>query len=697
MVKRLMSWLLVITLICTCTPVSVNAAKKPKLNKTSVKIKVGKTVKLKLKNNKKKVKWSSANKKIATVNKTGLVKAKKKGKTRIIAKIRKKKYVCKVTVEAKKSTESEDKGTDSEEDPDYSDDDSDHEEEPTSTPASEESPKPGETEIPKKTKEPGTSSAPWVTEKPNDTSAPWETQAPWTTEEPEETPIPWETSVPWATEKPDETPAPWATEEPGYTPVPWETPAPWATEEPDVTPVPWETPVPWATEEPGYTPVPWQTPVPWVTATPTIKPTAKPTTAPTKAPTATPTIKPTVKPTTAPTKAPTATPTIKPTAKPTTAPTKAPTATPTIKPTAKPTTAPTKAPTATPTIKPTAKPTTAPTKAPTATPTIKPTAKPTPTPTKAPTAAPTATPTKAPTPTPTVTPTPTPDTGLPAGATVFTMGSKKLAIGMTEAAAKAVLGSGYRTGKSPQGFDTIAFHSSNYSEYLLIYLKDGKVAGIYGIGRSMSFGSVTAGQNGNNLGSGWLNSSDYKTTSGKIGAKKSAGAGTEMAYVFYDALGDNTIYSIQVYDTSKVAQAEDMIYGTTTNVSYDATVTASIATEMGHMLNAFRAYRSISVYQLHTGLAKCAQDYCNTITASKINSRSGDTLFNAMFACNVDPMEWGESCYYDAADAISFANSLIELDAFYTYLTNTKFCYVGIGMASYGKHTYVAVDYVDEL
>lgn len=691
MVKRLMSWLLVITLICTCTPVSVNAAKKPKLNKTSVKIKVGKTVKLKLKNNKKKVKWSSANKKIATVNKTGLVKAKKKGKTRIIAKIRKKKYVCKVTVEAKKSTESEDKGTDSEEDPDYSDDDSDHEEEPTSTPASEESPKPGETEIPKKTKEPGTSSAPWVTEKPNDTSAPWETQAPWTTEEPEETPIPWETSVPWATEKPDETPvpwqtpAPWATEEPGYTPVPWETPAPWATEEPDVTPVPWETPVPWATEEPGYTPVPWQTPVPWVTATPAIMPTAKPTTAPPKAPTATPTIKPTAKPTTAPTKAPTATPTIKPTAKPTTAPTKAPSATPTIKPTAKPT--------ATPTIKPTATPT--PTKAPTATPTIKPTAKPTPTPTKAPTAAPTATPTKAPT--PTVTPTPTPDTGLPAGATVFTMGSKKLAIGMTEAAAKAVLGSGYRTGKSPQGFDTIAFHSSNYSEYLLIYLKDGKVAGIYGIGRSMSFGSVTAGQNGNNLGSGWLNSSDYKTTSGKIGAKKSAGAGTEMAYVFYDALGDNTIYSIQVYDTSKVAQAEDMIYGTTTNVSYDATVTASIATEMGHMLNAFRAYRSISVYQLHTGLAKCAQDYCNTITASKINSRSGDTLFNAMFACNVDPMEWGESCYYDAADAISFANSLIELDAFYTYLTDTKFCYVGIGMASYGKHTYVAVDYVDEL
>lgn len=268
---------------------------------------------------------------------------------------------------------------------------------------------------------------------------------------------------------------------------------------------------------------------------------------------------------------------------------------------------------------------------------------------------------------------------------------------MTEASVKTVLGSGYRTGKSPQGFDTIAYHTSNYSEYLLLYLKDGKVAGIYGIGRSMSFGSVAAGQNGNILGSSWLNSSDYKTTSGKVGARKSAGAGTEMAYVFFDALGDNTIYSIQVYDTSKIAQAEDMIYGTTTNVSYDAAVTASVATEIGHMLNSFRAYRSIGVYNLHTGLAKCAQDYCNTITASKINARSGDVLFNAMFACNVDPVKWGESCYYDAADAISFANSLIELDAFYSCLTNTNYRYVGVGMTSYGKHTYVAVDYVDEI
>lgn len=116
LIKRLMSWLLVLTLTCACMPISAYAAKKPKLNKTSVKLKVGKTVKLKLKNNKKKVKWSSANKKIATVNKSGLVKAKKKGKTRIIAKVKKKKYICRVTVEAKKAEEADDSGDGSDDD-----------------------------------------------------------------------------------------------------------------------------------------------------------------------------------------------------------------------------------------------------------------------------------------------------------------------------------------------------------------------------------------------------------------------------------------------------------------------------------------------------------------------------------------------------------------------------------------------------
>lgn len=81
---------------------NVSAATKVKLNKTKVTVYVGKIVTLKLKNNNKKAKWISSNKKIATVNNKGKVKGKKAGKATITAKVGRKKYKCKITVKAKK-------------------------------------------------------------------------------------------------------------------------------------------------------------------------------------------------------------------------------------------------------------------------------------------------------------------------------------------------------------------------------------------------------------------------------------------------------------------------------------------------------------------------------------------------------------------------------------------------------------------
>ena len=80
--------------------------KKVQLNKTSVNLTVGKSTTLKLKNASKgkKITWSSNKKKVAAVTKEGKVTAKKAGKAKIIAKVEKKKYICKVTVTKKKAT-----------------------------------------------------------------------------------------------------------------------------------------------------------------------------------------------------------------------------------------------------------------------------------------------------------------------------------------------------------------------------------------------------------------------------------------------------------------------------------------------------------------------------------------------------------------------------------------------------------------
>lgn len=104
-IKKLLIVLSVMAMSFIVLPnTGVSAASKAKLNKKSATIYVGKTVTLKVKNNKKKVKWISSNKKIATVSKRGKVKGKKAGKVTITAKVGGRKYKCRVTVKKKKAT-----------------------------------------------------------------------------------------------------------------------------------------------------------------------------------------------------------------------------------------------------------------------------------------------------------------------------------------------------------------------------------------------------------------------------------------------------------------------------------------------------------------------------------------------------------------------------------------------------------------
>lgn len=79
------------------------AARKMKLNKKSITLKVGKSAVLKVKNKEKKVKvtWKSKNKKIASVSKKGKVTGRKKGTTKIVCIAKKGKRMTKLTCRVK--------------------------------------------------------------------------------------------------------------------------------------------------------------------------------------------------------------------------------------------------------------------------------------------------------------------------------------------------------------------------------------------------------------------------------------------------------------------------------------------------------------------------------------------------------------------------------------------------------------------
>ena len=96
MQKTLRSFLMTFLLVLCF---SVTASATPKLSQRKATLTVGQKITLRVKNRgKKKVKWSSSNKKVATVSSKGKVKAKRKGTAVITAKTGEKKLKCRVTV-----------------------------------------------------------------------------------------------------------------------------------------------------------------------------------------------------------------------------------------------------------------------------------------------------------------------------------------------------------------------------------------------------------------------------------------------------------------------------------------------------------------------------------------------------------------------------------------------------------------------
>ena len=652
----------------TSSVMLAEAAKAPKLNKKTITLRAGAKKQLKVKNLKKKqkVKWKSSKKKIATVSKKGLVRAKKIGITKIVAKVGKKKLVCHVRVLPKKIVIRRPKPM------------------PVATPVRVVTPKP--TAIVQPSETTNVSPTMDVTAKP--TIAP--------------------------TVKPTMVPTVKPTTAPTATPTASPSSAP--TTKPTASPSTAPTALPTKMPSAAPLPTPARTTTPSPSAAPIVKPTASPSTAPTA--TAKPTQ--TAKPSATPTATPTATPSAAP--QPSATPTATPTPTQTAKPSASPIVTPAPTPSAAP--QPSATPTATPTVKPTATPTVKPTATPTVKPTATPTAKPTATPTAKPT------ATPSGNAGQNVnlnGKKAFTIAGYQLALGLTRDEVNTVLGSlktdVKRTAKSPQGFDVIAFRAGGngknindkYSTYILIYLKDDIVVGISGNASSMNFdGAVSYGTSAATLVSnGWVDVDWYKTTAGDAAAySKDVDNATIIA--FADAYGDDKVYSIQIFNNAYSIADMTQCTETTLPMNYSADVLTEMETETFEILNAYLVNTGVravddKALRKNTKASNVARAYSKEIAdegcidaanAERELALSKAALKNA----GLSFAKWGERILIGNMDAIGFANSVIESERSRDTLISTDYVFCGIGASVYtesaGKAVYypnMVIDFVDRV
>ncbi len=99
LLSLLLCYLLVLTFVLPAE--QIQAGKKIRLNRRILTLWKGRKHKLRVEGTKKKVVWKSTKKRIATVSKTGVVKAKKAGRVNITAKVAGKTLVCRLKVKAR--------------------------------------------------------------------------------------------------------------------------------------------------------------------------------------------------------------------------------------------------------------------------------------------------------------------------------------------------------------------------------------------------------------------------------------------------------------------------------------------------------------------------------------------------------------------------------------------------------------------
>lgn len=249
-------------------------------------------------------------------------------------------------------------------------------------------------------------------------------------------------------------------------------------------------------------------------------------------------------------------------------------------------------------------------------------------------------------------------------------------------------------------------YDQKYSTYILAYLSDDEVIGITAIAPGMSYaGEVSYGTPASTLASNGWTSVDWYLAGSAAGAYTKTIKGTEVI-AFVDALGSNQVYCIQAFSDSYLVDDMTKVSETTLQLNYPAEVQNAMATESGELLNAYLVNQGQSAFRINTKLSAAAKSYSSEIVSAGIidasdASRSSSDIRSSIRAAGIAPGAWGERVLIGNMDAIGFANSMIESSGARALLWSGDYAVMGLGAGAYNDGTVyypnLVIDLIDKV
>ena len=249
-------------------------------------------------------------------------------------------------------------------------------------------------------------------------------------------------------------------------------------------------------------------------------------------------------------------------------------------------------------------------------------------------------------------------------------------------------------------------YDQKYSTYILAYLSNDEVIGITAIAPGMSYaGEVSYGTPASTLASNGWTSVDWYLAGSAAGAYTKTIKGTEVI-AFVDALGSNQVYCIQAFSDSFLVDDMTNVSETTLQLNYPAEVQTAMATESGELLNAYLVNQGQSAFRINTKLSAAAKSYSSEIVSAGIidasdASRSSSDIRSSIRAAGIAPGAWGERVLIGNMDAIGFANSMIESSGARALLWSGDYVVMGLGAGAYNDGTVyypnLVIDLIDKV